>query len=120
MTQRYPHRVFGRGEEPDPRFSLANERTFLAWIRTSLALVAGGVALQALVVDMHSGLRAVAAGIFILLGLVAAVHAWLGWARTEGALRAGKALPGAAVGAIIAAGLGIAVVLVVLGLIVPW
>lgn len=35
------------GEEPDPRFTLANERTFLAWIRTSLAFLAGGVALEA-------------------------------------------------------------------------
>ena len=32
------------GEEPDPRFTLANERTFLAWIRTSLAFLAGGIA----------------------------------------------------------------------------
>ena len=32
------------GEAPDYRFSLANERTFLAWIRTSLALIAGGLA----------------------------------------------------------------------------
>lgn len=29
----------------DIRFLLANERTLLAWIRTSLAVVAGGVAL---------------------------------------------------------------------------
>ncbi|HET9290174.1 MAG TPA: DUF202 domain-containing protein, partial [Actinomycetes bacterium] len=34
--------------EPDYRFTLANERTFLAWIRTSLALLAGGVALHSL------------------------------------------------------------------------
>ncbi len=34
------------GEEPDYRFSLANERTFLAWIRTALALLAGGVVFE--------------------------------------------------------------------------
>ena len=37
------------GEEPDPRFTLANERTFLAWIRTALALVASGIGLEAFV-----------------------------------------------------------------------
>ena len=30
------------GEEPDYRFTLANERTFLAWVRTALGLLAGG------------------------------------------------------------------------------
>ena len=35
-----------QGEEPDYRFSLANERTFLAWIRTALAVLAGGVILD--------------------------------------------------------------------------
>jgi putative membrane protein len=35
--------------EPDYRFTLANERTFLAWIRTALALIAGGVAVVQLV-----------------------------------------------------------------------
>ena len=33
------------GEAPDYRFSLANERTFLAWIRTALGFLAAGVAL---------------------------------------------------------------------------
>ena len=45
---RFPRRVYEAGTEPDPRFTMANERTFLAWIRTALALIAGGVALEAL------------------------------------------------------------------------
>jgi len=37
---------FGQvGEEPDPRFTLADERAFLAWMRTSLALLAAGRAI---------------------------------------------------------------------------
>ena len=42
-SDRWPGYVYGEGEEPDYRFSLANERTFLAWIRTSLGLVAAAV-----------------------------------------------------------------------------
>ena len=45
---RWPSSVYAHGSEPDPRFSLANERTFLAWIRTALALVAGAAAIDAL------------------------------------------------------------------------
>lgn len=39
MDSRWPRHVYRAGEEPDPRFTFANERTFLAWIRTSLALL---------------------------------------------------------------------------------
>ena len=31
-------------EHPDIRFTLANERTFLAWLRTAIGLIAAGVA----------------------------------------------------------------------------
>ena len=44
-------KVLPGGEEPDPRFTLANERTFLAWIRTSLAFLAGGLALEAFAIE---------------------------------------------------------------------
>ena len=46
--RRFPRSVFDGGEDPDPRFSLANERTFLAWLRTGLALVVAGLAVEAL------------------------------------------------------------------------
>src|SRR3546814_12012733 len=50
VSSRWPAFVYDEGEEPDYRFSLANERTFLAWIRTSLALLAAGVTVD--VVDL--------------------------------------------------------------------
>ena len=48
-ASRRPRSVYGEGSEPDPRLTLANERTALAWVRTGLALVAGGVGLTSLV-----------------------------------------------------------------------
>jgi len=113
---RFPKSVYGVGEEPDPRFSLANERTFLAWIRTSLALVAVGVAIEALAVPIHAPLRFIAAILFILLGLISAGYAWLSWSRTERALRLARALPGLAIGAVLVAGLVLAVIVVVIGM----
>ena len=46
MDNRVPKRVYAVGEEPDPRFSMANERTTLAWLRTAMALVGGAIALR--------------------------------------------------------------------------
>ena len=63
----------------DLRFSLANERTFLAWLRTSLALFAAAVALEALQLPIQPAWRLAAAAVFLILGLVAAAQAWIGW-----------------------------------------
>jgi putative membrane protein len=60
------------GEEPDPRFSLANERTYLAWIRTSIALIAGGLASSQLLQDLPGAHWALA---FPLAGLGVAMAA---------------------------------------------
>lgn len=117
-ARRFPQRVYRDGEEPDPRFSLANERTFLAWLRTALGLYAGAFALEALSLPASTGWRVAAAGVFLLLGTVAAVQAWLGWSATESALRRGRPLPGLAVGGLLVVGIVIAVVLVTIGLFV--
>lgn len=115
MKDRFPASVYGRGTEPDPRFSLANERTFLAWVRTALALFAAGVALEALQVPVRTGFRAGAALLFVVLGFVAAVQAWFGWARTERSMREGRPMPGLAVGPVLVVGICAAMLLLVVG-----
>jgi putative membrane protein len=95
MTQRrrFPASLYGMGTEPDGRFTLANERTFLAWIRTSLAFIAAGVALEALVTNMQPGFRIAASAVLVLTGIATPISAWIGWVRIERALREDKALP---------------------------
>lgn len=85
--------VFGVGSDPDPRFTLANERTFLAWIRTSLALIAGGVALEAFDVPLPATLRAVVSAFMLVVAIVLPVVAWVQWKRAERALRQQRPLP---------------------------
>lgn len=115
MSNRFPRSVYARGSEPDPRFSLANERTFLAWVRTSLALLAAGVALEALQVPISPGFRLASAIVFVLLGVLAAIQAWIGWARTEKALRENRPLPAPSTGVAIVGGVIVGVVLLTLG-----
>ena len=117
-ARRFPRVVYAEGQEPDPRFSLANERTFLAWIRTSLALSAAGVALEALEVPVHEGVRLVCAVLLIGLGLLAPVQAWLGWASTERALRRSRPLPSPRMAPALAVGTALAGLLLVCGLLV--
>jgi putative membrane protein len=89
---RFPRWVFGEGSEPDPRFTLANERTFLAWIRTALALLACGVALEAVALPLQPQLRFAASVLLIVLGLLTSVQAWFAWSRDERAMRHGRPL----------------------------
>lgn len=90
---RFPASVYGRGEEPDARFSLANERTFLAWIGAALALISVGVGLESLALNLSPGLRLAASIVLVLAGVACPVQAWVGWARAETALRERRPLP---------------------------
>jgi putative membrane protein len=90
---RWPRSVYDRGSEPDPRFSLANERTFLAWVRTGLALLAGSAAVDALDLPLADTVQTALAAALALAALVTATVAWRSWAVTERAMRQGRPLP---------------------------
>lgn len=114
--RRFPRWVYRAGAEPDARFSLANERTFLAWARTALALLAGGVALEALDLPVEERLRLAAAVLLVVLGVLTPVLAWLGWARAERAMRRGDPLPAPLGFVVLVTGVAAAGVLVLVGL----
>lgn len=102
---RWPGFVYAGGEEPDYRFSFANERTYLAWIRTALALLAAGVALDVVDLSIGEGLQHLAAIVLVVLGLVCAVAAWLRWALAERAMRSRRPLPSFGFSAVVTVGL---------------
>ncbi|MCQ4288791.1 DUF202 domain-containing protein [Pseudomonas stutzeri] len=82
------------GDEPDPRFTLANERTFLAWIRTALALLGGGIAVEAFADDAFSlSLRLTITLGLLSLSVLISAGACLRWLSVERALRHRRALP---------------------------
>ncbi len=110
--KRFPASVYQTGQEPDARFSLANERTFLAWIRTSLALLAGGVALEAFDLHIEPWLRLAAAVLLIAAGTASPIQAWIHWMHSERALRRGTPLPSAVLS------LPIGIVVIVVGVLV--
>jgi len=99
------------GTDPDYRFTLANERTFLAWLRTALALLAGAIALASLVHDFGPRLFRIAITVMLLtLSLAVTIGAYSRWDRTERALREKKPLPSDPLPRIIVTGVGIIVV----------
>ena len=96
---------------PDYRFSLANERTLLAWLRTALALVAGGVAMTQFVPDLGfpAGGPIVSIGL-LLAGGVTAVGGYRRYARNEQAIAADQPLPASSAATWVTALVGLLVV----------
>jgi putative membrane protein len=80
------------GSEPDPRFTFANERTFLAWARTGLALIGGGlVAAQVLHFGLGGAHLLVAVPAIALGGLIG-IASYRRWMANERAMRLGEPL----------------------------
>ncbi|MFR9751902.1 YidH family protein [Nocardia sp. 004] len=113
MTLPSPDAESEEGEEElDYRFTLANERTFLAWMRTSLGLLAGGVAVHTLVDPSRiAGFRRAIALSCLVLATMVAVGAYTHWRRVEAAMRRGDALPDTVLVPILSAGIAIVTLL---------
>ncbi|QGN51017.1 DUF202 domain-containing protein [Micromonospora sp. WMMC415] len=114
-----PQELRSVGTTPDYRFSLANERTFLAWLRTGLALVAGGLATAQFLPPLPlAHLREAIAIALLLLGGAVAVRAIDHWARTERAIRLGEELPASRFPAVLALAVGVGALLLVAAVLV--
>lgn len=79
------------GVDPDYRFTMANERTFLAWIRTALALAAGGLG-AVTILDDFLGEEVLGVGL-LALSFFTAATAYRRWALNERAMRLDEPLP---------------------------
>lgn len=108
------------GHDPDYRFSFANERTFLAWIRTALALIGGGLAVVQLLPALSPSWGRQALGsLLVFLGLALSASSLVRWARNEDAMRNDRPLPASRLPVFTAAGVvavaAVAVVLLLFG-----
>lgn len=87
----FPNDPTKDGDDPDYRFTLANERTFLAWVRTALALSAGGLAALTVLDDVRGG-ELLGIGLLVI-GFLTAATSYRRWALNERAMRHNVPLP---------------------------
>ncbi|MCX6400912.1 MAG: DUF202 domain-containing protein [Propionibacteriales bacterium] len=106
-TPRRPRRVYDVGVDAEARDSLANERTFLAWVRTSLALVAGAVAVASPALEFSTTARVLLSLGLLTVSAAALGVGWQRWTRMEIALRTGGPRPGFTGGLVFLLALGI-------------
>src|SRR5690625_7573098 len=91
---RRPASVYSVGSDPNARFSLANERTALAWLRAALALVAGGIALTTLVSFTHGDrILVLLVALARVTGGIPPVSAISQWRGSDSTLRRVNRLP---------------------------
>ncbi|MGW0393750.1 YidH family protein [Streptomyces sp. NPDC003042] len=115
-----PQRLRDGGEIPDYRFSLANERTFLAWIRTALALVGGGFAVDQFLPDLRWAVRVGMAVALLVVGAACALRAVNHWVRCERAMRQGEDLPLSRFPVVLSLGVGLVAVVMVVVVLLGW
>jgi putative membrane protein len=115
----FPREVREVGTTPDYRFSLANERTFLAWIRTGLAILGGGLAIAQFVPPLGiPHLREVLAIGMIFVGAACALRAVDHWVRCEIAMRQQRPLPASRFPAVLALLVGLGSILLLIAVLV--
>ena len=89
---RFDEWVRSVGDDPDPRFTLANERTFLSWVTTSLGLLGIGLAVGTIIPGEHAAINVLAI-LWILMAAVLSIRALVRWFRMERAIRLNQGLP---------------------------
>jgi putative membrane protein len=95
--------------EPDYRMSLAAERTYLAFVRTALALMAAGVAIVGALPQAGAvNVRRAAGALLVMLGLGLAGMARRRWQVVDAAMRRGLPLPRTRLADVMSVSLGIA------------
>ena len=114
---RFPRGVYESGSEPDPLYTLANERTYLSWLRLAVTLLAGAVAIDRLFLESPR-----LGSEILTLGLVVIAFGTCGlgvrrWWATERALRLRQPLPGVGtpilgLAAIVLVGVGVIILVV--------
>jgi putative membrane protein len=115
-----PERLREEGRTPDYRFSLANERTFLAWLRTAMALVGGGFAIDQFLPDSHRPVRLALALTLLAVGAACALRAINHWVRCERAMRRGEDLPASRFPVALGLAVGVVALLMVFVVAVGW
>jgi putative membrane protein len=106
------------GHDPDARYTLANERTYLAWNRTALALIGAGLAAGQLLDFDSRTARLLVALPPIVLGLVLALMSYRRWQANEQAMRLDQPLPGAGSPWLLSVGIALVGVIVLVVLVV--
>jgi len=118
-TPDWINRRLSNGTDPDARFSLANERTFLAWIRTALGLIALGVAVATFVSTQETkGVSLLLAAALVLLGGILAAGSWWRWLSVERAMRDGDGIPPSTLAPFLAIGIGVISVIAIVAVII--
>jgi putative membrane protein len=100
--------------EPDVRYTYANERTFLAWNRTALALIATGVAATQLLPNLHiDGGRRILGLPLIALGALVAIASFHHWKSNQRSMRRGEPLRRSPMPLVLSIGIGVVAVIAV-------
>ncbi|PLS31261.1 hypothetical protein Uis1B_0897 [Bifidobacterium margollesii] len=118
--KRFPGSVYDHGSEPDPRFTLANERTFLAWCRTSLALISIAVALDNISVRIDPTVKLAVVLTVMAMGIALPAAAWRDWAHNEKAMRVSAPLPSSLAQLLLAAGVTVCSAAMLIGMVMAW
>ena len=112
----WPGWVYRQGQDVPYQSSLSNERTFLAWVHTSLALLATGVGLDVVDLEIPDGAKTAISVALVVMALTTAVFSWVRWAITQRAMRVNQTIPSPRYGVLVV----VVVAMVAAVLIVSW